>query len=351
MPNAEQTPAFKLDREKLELILGGHTAFALLSAGILLGAFNLLSRRPGLTEAEVQRELKLEAKPTRILVVGLLSLGMITREGEALMNVPLVEESLVDGKPGSLAPLFAWHARVVYPALADLVPSLQQNTNVGLRHFPGNGNTLYERLVSHPELEQLFQKAMSAHSQSTNAAMLEKFDFGKFKHVVDVGGGDGTNASALVNRFPNVRATVFDMPSVCAIASAKLEKAGLAGKVRTHAGNFLEDAFPREVDGVMFNHIMPIWSEQRNAMLLRKSYEVLASGGAVFIYNMMMRDDDLGPLTPAFGSLYFLALATGEGMLYRWKDYEGWLREAGFSRIERVEGLPFHHGLLVGWKS
>jgi len=65
---------------------------------------------------------------------------------------------------------------------------------------------------------------------------------------------------------------------------------------------------------------------------------------------MMARDDDSGPLSTALGSPYFLAIATGEGMLYPWKDYESWLKEAGFGRLQRIGGLPLDHGLLVGIK-
>ena len=65
---------------------------------------------------------------------------------------------------------------------------------------------------------------------------------------------------------------------------------------------------------------------------------------------MMADDDDAGPLSTALGSPYFLAIATGEGMLHAWKDYENAMRQAGFTRIERVTGLPLNHGLLVGFK-
>ncbi len=349
--DAPKSARIAMDREKLELIAGGHTAFQLLWAGVELGLFNLLSRRPALTEPEISRELKLENKPVRILLVGLLSLGLIEKEDDSYLNAALAEESLVDGRPGSMAPLFAWHARIVYPTLVDFVDSLRGNRNVGLRHFPGDGNTLYERLVSHPEMERIFQRAMSANSQKTNEALFHAYDFGRFSHILDVGGGDGTNTTGLVKRFPLLTATVFDMESVCNIAKANIRKLGFGGKVQTHAGNFLQDTFPKGADGIMFNHILPIWSEERNIALMKKSYDALPSGGAVFIYNMMMRDDDMGPMMPAFGSVYFLTLATGEGMLYRWKDYESFLRAAGFDRIERVDGLPFHHGLLVGIKS
>ncbi len=49
------------------------------------------------------------------------------------------------------------------------------------------------------------------------------------------------------------------------------------------------------------------------------------------------------------GSPYFLTLATGEGMLYTWNDYEEWFRKAGFTSI-RTQKLPLNHGVITGIK-
>lgn len=340
----------KISIREIELIALGHVAFQLFWAGIELGLYELLSHNPGLTEAEIQERLGLQERPTRILVVGLLSLGIVEREGEAFRNSPIVEEYLVEGKPGYIAPVFGWQAHIVYPALVDFVAALRENRHVGLRHFPGSGDTLYERLASDPAMEKVFQDSMSALTRHTNPGMLNAYDFGQCKHVLDVGGGDGTNAISLAKTFPPLRVTLFDMPSVGEIARKNIHEEGLDDRIDVHVGNFLTDPFPEHVDAVIFNHILVIWSEQRNRELLRKSYEALPPGGTVFIYSMICQDDDMGPLSAAFGSTYFLTMASGEGMLYRWKDYEAWLKDAGFSRVERIEGLPLHHGLVIGIK-
>ena len=67
------------------------------------------------------------------------------------------------------------------------------------------------------------------------------------------------------------------------------------------------------------------------------------------IFNMMQKDDGTGPLSAAMGSPYFLTLATGEGMLYTWNEYETWMREAGFKTVKR-QVLPRDHGAIIGWK-
>jgi hypothetical protein len=62
-------------------------------------------------------------------------------------------------------------------------------------------------------------------------------------------------------------------------------------------------------------------------------------------------EDDRRPLSTALGSPYFLAIATGEGMLHPWKDYEAALRDVGFKQTVRLDkGLPIDHVILVGIK-
>ena len=127
--------------------------------------------------------------------------------------------------------MLGWQAHIVYPGLTDFTESLRQNRNVGLRHFPGSGQTLYERLASHPKLEQVFQQAMSSLSGQANAALAETLDLSGATCLLDVGGGDGTNAMNLVQKQPRLQAIVFDSASVCRLAAEKIAAAGLAARV------------------------------------------------------------------------------------------------------------------------
>jgi len=340
----------ELDFSKLVLIAGGHSAFQLLWAGVELKVYDSLSSNPGMTLNEIAEKIELSPYPCRVLLIGLTALGILKREQGKYFNAPLTEQMLVKNKPGYFAPILGWQAHIVYPGLLDFVESLKQGKHVGLRHFPGEGNTLYERLVSNPVLEKVFQDSMSALSVQANRHIVDAYDFGRFTHVVDAGGGDGTNAIALAKRYPNLKVTVYDSESVCRIAQQNIEAEGLSDRVSTWIGNFLTDPFPPGVDAIMFCHILTIWSIERNQELLKKCWESLPANGAVVIFNMMGDDDDSGPLSTALGSPYFLAIATGEGMLHAWKDYEQAMKAAGFSSVTRVSDLPINHGLLVAHK-
>lgn len=342
----------ELTEERLILFSAGHTIFQLLWAGLELGVYDKLSEKSGQTLEELAHALHLDHQPARILMIGLTSLGIVTLENNRYGNAQLIEERMVKNKPGYAGAILGWQAHIVYPGMTDFIQSLKENRNVGLDRFPGDEPNLYQRLTHNKGLEKVFQDSMSGLSQLANQFLPQAMNFSPFKLVVDAGGGDGTNAMAIAKNFPGIKTCVFDSSSVCEYAKKNIQKAGLTDQVFTHSGNFFRDSFPQGTDCIVYSHILSIWSLEKNRVLLQRTFDTLPDHGAVVIFNMMGNDDERGPLSTALGSPYFLAIATGEGMLHPWKDYERILREVGFKRFVRLDqDLPLDHGILVGFKN
>ena len=55
---------------------------------------------------------------------------------------------------------------------------------------------------------------MTATARDMIPGILNGYDFGRFTHVVDVGGGHGLFARAIATKHPNVRVTCYDTLSV-----------------------------------------------------------------------------------------------------------------------------------------
>jgi len=335
--------------EQIYPLLGGHIYFQTLSAAVQLDLFTLLNKRPGLTCEEISARLGIQEKPARILLLGCTTLGLLRKTDATYANSRLSDRLLVRGAPGNIVAVVEWQHFINYRAMYHFCDSIKANKNLGLSEFDGQESTLYERLAHHPELERIFQDAMQGISIQANAMLARYVDLSHVRRLVDVGGGNGTNAMALASHFPNLHATVFDAPSVCQIARHNVASAGMASRVDAVAGDCFEDDFPANVDCILFCHFFTIWSEDKNRYLLRKAYDALAPGGSVIVFNMMQSDDETGPLTAAMGSPYFLTLATGEGMLYTWREYQTWMRDAGFATV-RTQKLPRDHGAIIGVK-
>lgn len=330
-------------------LLGGHVYFQTLSAAIKLDLFTLLGRSGPLTRAQIAAELKLADQPARILLLGLVTCGLLRRAGDTVVATKLADQLFNRDRPRHVADVVLWQHFINYRAMAHFHEALLANRNTGLAEFPGDEPTLYQRLAHQPALEKIFQDAMENISRQSNHLLAEAVDFGQFRRLVDVGGGNASNIMRLAQRHPGLKADVFDFPSVCAIAREKIRAAGLADRLGAVAGNCFNDEFPAGVDGILFCHFMTIWSPEQNQALLQKAFRALAPGGAALVFNQMQHDTEDGPLSAALGSPYFLTLATGVGMLYTWREYEDWMRAAGFTRVLR-RALVRDHGVIIGIK-
>jgi hypothetical protein len=340
---------FQDELDKFWLVLGGHLYFQTLSAAVRLDLFTLLDRQPGLTRAQIASKLGVAEKPIRILLLGCTYLSLVRKVDNGYVNSPVAKLFLAQDSPKNIRSFIELEHHIIYKPMHAFYDAIKANKNVGLNEYKGNEPTLYQRLAHYPELEQIFQDAMEDISVQANASFAESVDLSGIRHLVDVGGGNGANIIQLARKYPSLRASVFDSPTVCEIARENIRKAGLADRLDAVPGNCFPDPFPKGADCFLFCHFFTIWTEEKDRFLFKKAYEALPSGGTVMIFNMMQSDDEDGPWAAAMGSPYFLTLATGEGMLYTWKEYETWMRESGFTNVRR-QSLPREHGVIRGTK-
>lgn len=335
--------------ERLYLVFGGHIFFQTLRTAVQLDLFSLLAKEGPLSREQIANRLAIADQPARIVILGLTVVGLLRKRGKLYSNSRLAEVLLVKDSPRRITAYVELQHRAMYKGLYWMLEAVREYRNVGIQEFAGNEATLYERLAHDPELEKIFQDAMQELSVQSNANMARFVDLSGVKHLVDVGGGDGTNIIAMARRWPSLRASVFDSPTVCDIARKNIAASGLADRLGVIPGECFSDPFPRDADCLMFAHFFTIWGETKDRELLKKCYDSLPSGGKVIIFNMMQHNDESGPFSAAVGSPYFLALATGLGMLYTWDEYESWMRQAGFDAVQRFKLLR-DHGLIVGTK-
>lgn len=335
--------------ERLYLVFGGHIFFQTLRTAVQLDLFTLLDRKGPLTRKEIAIKVGLEEQPVRIVLLGLTASGMLKKRGDRYRNSYLARVLMSQDSPRRITSYVELQHQAMYKALFWMHEAVMENKNVGLREFPGNEPTLYQRLAHQPQLEKIFQDAMQELSVQANFTLAKYLDLSEVKHLVDVGGGDGTNIIQLARTWPKLKARVFDSPTVCEIAQKNIAASGMADRLGAVPGDCFTDPFPQDADALMFCHFFTIWGEKKDRELLRKCYDSLPEGGRVIIFNMMQNDRETGPLSAAVGSPYFLTLATGLGMLYTWHEYETWIKEAGFRQVQRHRLLR-DHGVIVGTK-
>ena len=176
-------------------------------------------------------------------------------------------------------------------------------------------------------------------------------DFGGFRKLLDVGGGSGAYDIELCTRYPNLSATVYDLPFVTEMGARNVAEAGLSGRIATHPGDFFRDPkFPADHDVILLSMIMHDWSEADDRAILRKCYEALPAGGAVVISELLVNDEKTGPAPAALMSLNMLIETVG-GRNYTPAEYRAWINDAGFHDIRVVWfEAAGANGAVIGYK-
>jgi acetylserotonin N-methyltransferase len=191
-----------------------------------------------------------------------------------------------------------------------------------------------------------FMRGMHGFGQLSSPRVVEAFDLGRFHRLADLGGGTGHLAIAACERYPEMRAAVFDLPRVINIAREEVRRSDAASRIDLLAGDFFTDALP-PADLYSACRVLHDWSEEKIMLLLRKIYAALPPGGAFLVVEKLLDPDKTAPVHGTMQSLNMLVCT--EGRERSLAEYETLLRGAGFSRVEgKKTGAPVD--AIVGWK-
>ena len=128
----------------------------------------------------------------------------------------------------SATPIGAWAEVVGSPYFWQAWGHLLHSVQTGENAFQDlNGKDVWQFRAEHPEHGATFDRAMTQFSRGSAEAVIRAYDFSPFRHIVDVGGGQGLMLAAILRAHPHVRGTLFDQPDVVAGAKAVLAERGV----------------------------------------------------------------------------------------------------------------------------
>lgn len=327
----------------MQLGLGFWASKVLLSA-IELGVFTALNDRP-LTAEELTAKLKLHPRAVRDFLDALVSVGMLERDDSLYRNTPETALFLVRGKQSYMGGMLEMANERLYPFWGSLSEGLRTGLpqNEISRGLPG----LFDALYADPERLQLFLHAMTGLSLGASMAIAQKFEWKKYKTVLDVGGAEGGLLVQVCLAHPHLKGTNFDLPQVKPIFEAYAATNGLSDRLSFHADSFFDKPLPT-ADVITMGHILHDWNLDEKRMLLEKAYKALPEGGALIVFEALIDDERRQNTFGLLMSLNML-IETPGGFDYTGKDCSEWMRDAGF-RETRVEHLVGPDSMVVGIK-
>jgi hypothetical protein len=190
-----------------------------------------------------------------------------------------------------------------------------------------------------PEEVRGFERSMAAGTppivEALRAARGAIFGAGPVRWL-DVGGGDGTIAAALLDDAPDLSCDVFNLAPVGSLVAARAAASGLGGRLGFIAGDFLAGPLPAGYGALSFVRVLHDWPADVARGLLRKAADALAPGARIAICEEFRTPDRLA--VQLFWTYFLIGV---DGCVSRLREIEWYtdaLAQLGFCDIAVVRG-------------
>jgi predicted O-methyltransferase YrrM len=303
----------------------GIYAVDLLAAGIAhLDFFTWLADHPA-TLGSICARFGLHTRPADVMLTLFTAMKLVTQSGGCFHLTIRGREHLVKGSPWYIAPYYA--ALKDRPQTLDMLKVLRTGKPANWGSY--KDEDAWAAAMEKPEFAEQFTAAMDCRGVYLGQALAKKVDLAGRKALLDIAGGSGIYACSLAAHHPELRATVFEKPTVDRIARAAIERQGCTNRVDVRAGDMLGEPLPQGYDIHLISNVLHDWDEPVVRELLRRSYAALPADGLLIVHDCHLNADKTGPLPVAQYSV--LLMHSTEGKCYSIGEMRSYLGDAGFS--------------------
>lgn len=342
--SAGENPSAALTR-----LVNGFQVSHALHAAVVLGIADLLAAGArGVVELAVAT--RTDAGALYRLLRALAAANVFGELPDRHFTLAPMGECLRSNAPDPVAPWAMLAGQpYVHRAWEGLLHSLRTG-ETAFRHV--HGMDVWDYRARHPEHGAVFDRAMSGISRRVAEAVVETCDFGRFRRLVDVGGGEGVLLGYILAAHPAMGGVLFDLPQVVATAAPVLHAAGVGGRCEVVAGDFFQGV-PEGGDGYVLKGVLHDWDDAAAVAILRACHRAIVPGGAVMVIERLVAPPNEGA-DAKFSDLNMLVLPGGRERTQ--DEFEALLAAAGFrlsqvvatgTRMSVLEAVAIEHAAEV----
>ena len=316
-------------RAQLMHMASGYWRSQVLFASTELGVFDALAAGP-LTSAEVAQRCATSPAYTEQLLNGCVVCDLLEKHDGRFSNSRLASQHLTKGGAQSLTHWVRFLGGCYRP-WSSLAEVIREGHSV---------SDAFEQLAQGGDFMRDMIFAMHEYALGPGREIVDALDLTGRRRMLDVGGGPGTYAILLTERFPELSAEVFDLPPVLEISRELIEQLGASDRVGTRAGNYETDDWGSGYDVILMSNMLHQESPESCVALLRKAHAALADGGLLVVQLAFLNAERTGP---AWGVLQSLQVAVlyAHGRAYSFDEVLAMLPEVGFldGRVKKLSLL------------
>jgi (2Fe-2S) ferredoxin len=283
---------------------------------------------------EVAARIDGDPRATEILLNALVGLKLLTKQNGIFHNTPVTARFFVEGSPDNARPGLI-HTANLWRRWSTLTECVRTGTSVS-RDRDG-------------EFVQAFIAAMDRNARERAQAVLQAVGAAGVRRMLDLGGGSAAYSIAFAKANPGLTAEVLDLPDVIPLTQEYIRKASMEARVSARPGDMLSAPLGNGYDLVLISAICHMFDSQQNLALLVRARDALAQNGRVVVQDFILEPDKTSPSWAALFSVNML-VGTRGGASYSEPEYAEWLKQAGFTGIQRVR-LPGPSGLMIAIRS
>jgi acetylserotonin O-methyltransferase len=322
------------------LVVGLIEAFRsskVLFVAVSLGVFDCLERAPASAES-LASELACQAEPLERLLDASIGLGLLRKHGGQYHNQPAASTYLCSANPNTLVGYILYSDRALFPLWAHLENAIREGGPQWKQAFHQEGS-IFDHFFRTDEAMQTFLKGMHGFGLLSSPRIVSAFDLSPFKRLIDLGGGTGHLAIAACERYPGLRATLFDLPRVIDMVRQQIALLPIASRIEFLKGDFFCYEQIPQADLFGLSRILHDWSDEKAIGLLRTIYERLPSGGGILLSEKLLNEDKTGPTPAQLQSLNMLVCTEGKERTLT--EFRALLESSGFTEVRGyITGTP-----------
>jgi hypothetical protein len=289
------------------------------------------------TAEEIAKAKGLHATSLYRLLRGLASYGIFAEQGDGSFAQTRRSDALRKDVPHS-----AWGMAqlTTRPWAVRTWMELGHSIRVGSPAFEHvHGMQFFEYFNKHPNELELFAEAMRSFSVATGAAVAETYDFSGIGALADIGGSQGFNLSLVLQKYPDMRGILFDLPAIVKGASSFIKSCDLESRIDVRSGNFFE-SIPSGADAYLLKHILHDWSDEDCLRILKNIYAVAEPGTKLLVVEAVIGARNEHEFAKILDIQMLVHLRGKERTQAEWKEL---LHAAGFQLTRVVPTPSFAH--------
>ena len=205
------------------------------------------------------------------------------------------------------------------------------------------GQPAWDYYDAHPEIAELFNRAMTSTASIKRSAVVAGYDFESIRTLVDVGGGDGSILATVLATHSGMRGVLFDLPRVVAGAGEHFQSAGVADRWERVGGSFFESV-PAGGDAYMLVTVIHDWDDEAATAILKTCHRVMVPGAKILLVEQIIPPGN-DPRPGKFDDLNMLVLHAGRERTA--VEFRLLLESAGFE-LNRILPTPAQWSVVEG---